>query len=121
MSKLDEKIFYDSDEELAWNFKCKRHISHYDFLLKNTTVSFTPLDVELTSGEISAGKVKVNLSLNGSGSSTKRRLIHDEEQECPTVLAQNRNVYRNKFLDVTGRGSSGGIIFNSIILDVVNV
>ena len=121
VSKLDEKIFSDSDAELAWSFKCKRHISHYDYLLKNTEVSFTPLDNELTSGTISAGKVIVNLPFKESGSSTRRRLIHDEEQEHPTVLAQNRNVYRNKFLDVTGSGTSGGIIFNSIILDVVEV
>ena len=121
VSKLDENIFFDSDEELTWTFKGKRHISHYDYLLKNTLVSFTPLDNDLTSGEISAGKVKVKLSLNERGSSTRRRLIHDDEQERPTVLAQNRNVYRNKFLDIEGHGSTGGIIFNSIILDVVEV
>ena len=119
LSKLDEKIFQDSGEDLTWNFKGKRHISHYDFLLKNTTVSFTPEDVELSRGEILIGKVKVNLSLQERGSSTRRRLIPDDD--CLTVLAQNRNVYRNKFLDVEGCGSAGGIIFNSIILDVVNV
>lgn len=115
VSKLDEKIFSDSGEELTWAFKCKRHISHYDYLLKNTTVSFTPLDFELTDGKIFAGKVVVNLN----SSNTKRRLIPDETR--PTVLAQNRNVYRNKFLDIEGRGATGGIIFNSIILDVVEV
>lgn len=120
VSKLDEKVFSDSEEELTWSFKCKRRISHYDYLLKNTVVSFNPLDSELTSGEISAGKVKVKLSLKEKGSSTRRRLIYDEEQEYPTVLAQNRNVYRNKFLEVEGRGG-GGIFFNSIILDVVEV
>ena len=90
LSKLDEKIFQDSG-----------------------------FGVELSRGEILIGKVKVNLSLQESGSSTRRRLIPDDD--CLTVLAQNRNVYRNKFLDVTGSGSAGGIIFNSIILDVVNV
>lgn len=114
VSKLDENIFADSGAELTWVFKCKRHISHYDYLLKNTTVSYTPLDAELTNGKISAGKVVVNLSLKESGSSTRRRLIGS------TVLAQNRNVWRNKFLDVEGRGG-GGIIFNSITLDVVEV
>ncbi|MBQ6298647.1 MAG: hypothetical protein IJK81_13365 [Selenomonadaceae bacterium] len=121
VSKLDEKVFHDSEEELTWDFKCKRRISHYDYLLKNTVVSFTPIDMELTSGVISAGKVKVKLSLNENGSSTRRRLISDEEQSNPTVLAQNRNVYRNKFLDIEGRGTSGGIIFNSIVLDVVEI
>ena len=119
VSKLDENIFSDLGEELTWAFKCKRHISHYDYLLKNTAVSFMPLDDELTSGEISVGKVKIILSLKGSSSNTKRRLIPDETR--PTVLAQNRNVYRNKFLDIGGTGSAGGIILNSIILDVVEV
>ena len=120
VSKLEEKTFYDSDEALTWNFQCKRRISHYDYFLKNTVVSFTPLDTELTSGEISVGKVKVKLALNENGSNTRRRLIYDE-QALPTVFAQNNNVYRNKFLDISGQGSSGGIIFNSIILDVVEV
>ena len=115
VSKLDEEIFSDSGEALTWNFQCRRRISHYDYLLKNTTVSFTPLDFELTDGKIFAGKVVVDLS----GSNPKRRLIPDDER--PTVLAQNRNVYRKKFLDVEGRGTSGGIIFNSIILDVVEI
>ena len=115
VSKLDEEIFLDSGEALTWNFQCRRRISHYDYLLKNTTVSFTPLDLELTDGKISAGKVVVDLS----NSNTKRRLIPDETRI--TVLAQNRNVYRKKFLDVEGRGTSGGIIFNSIILDVVEI
>ena len=114
VSKLDENIFSDSGAELTWSFQGKRHISHYDYLLKNTTVSYTPLDAELTNGKISAGKVVVNLSLSESGSSTRRRLIGS------TVLAQNRNVYRNKFLEIEGRGG-GGIFFNSITLDVVEV
>lgn len=121
VSKLDEKVFSDSGEELSWSFKCKRSISHYEYLLKNTLVSFVPLDMELTGGKVSVGKVVVNLSLNESGSSTRRRLVYDEEQSRPTVLAQNHNVYRNKYLDVEGCGSSGGIIFNSIIMDVVEV
>ena len=73
VSKLDENIFSDSGAELTWSFQGKRHISHYDYLLKNTTVSYTPLDAELTNGKISAGKVVVNLSLKESGSSTRRR------------------------------------------------
>ena len=73
VSKLDENIFSDSGAELTWSFQGRRHISHYDYLLKNTTVSYTPLDAELTNGKISAGKVVVNLSLKESGSSTRRR------------------------------------------------
>ena len=120
VSKLDENIFSDSGKDLIWEFKCKRRISHHDFLLKHSVVSFVPLDIERTGGQILIGKVVVNLSLGESGSSTRRRLIRDED-ERPTVLAQCRNVYRNKFLDVGGRGSAGGIIFNAIILDVVEV
>ena len=115
---LDEKVFSDSGEALTWDFKCKRQISLHDYLLKNTTVSFEPLGTELAEGKISAGKVVVNLSLEEHASNTKRRLINDAERL--TVLAQNRNVYRNKYLDIRGSGS-GGIILNSITLDVVEV
>ena len=38
-----------------------------------------------------------------------------------TLIKENRNVYRNKFLDIGGQGTQGGMIFNSIILDVVEV
>lgn len=39
----------------------------------------------------------------------------------PTFIRESRNVFRNKFLDIGGRGSMGGIIFSTIILDLAEV
>ena len=39
----------------------------------------------------------------------------------PTIIKESRNVYRNKFLDIGGRGATGGVIFNTIIMDLVEV
>lgn len=39
----------------------------------------------------------------------------------PTFIKESRNVFRSKFLDIGGRGSTGGVIFNAIILDLVEV
>ena len=39
----------------------------------------------------------------------------------PTFIKESLNVYRNKFLDIGGNGAIGGIIFNSIILDIAKV
>ena len=115
VSKLDETTFSDSGETLSWEFKCKSHVSQHDYLLKRTQVSYIPLDAERIKGEIFAGKVVVSLSLTERGRGTRRPLLNGE------ILAQSFNVYRNKVLEIGGSGSTGGIIFNSIILDVVDV
>lgn len=39
----------------------------------------------------------------------------------PTFIRESRNVFRNKFLDIGGRGSMGGIIFSTVILDLAEV
>ena len=39
----------------------------------------------------------------------------------PTIIKESRNVFRSKFLDIGGRGSMGGILFNAIILDLAEV
>ena len=39
----------------------------------------------------------------------------------PTFIKENHNVFRSRFLDVRGNGSMGGIIFNTVILDLVEV
>ncbi|MBR0287458.1 MAG: hypothetical protein IJQ82_00615, partial [Selenomonadaceae bacterium] len=115
VSKLDETTFSDSGETLSWEFKCKSHVSQHDYLLKRTQVSYIPQDAERIKGEIFAGKVVVSLSLTERGRGTRRPLLNGE------ILAQSFNVYRNKVLEIGGSGSTGGIIFNSIILDVVDV
>lgn len=39
----------------------------------------------------------------------------------PTIIVESRNVFRSKFLDISGNGSTGGVIFNSIIMDIAEV
>lgn len=39
----------------------------------------------------------------------------------PTVIKESRNVFRSRFIDIGGSGTSGGMIFNSIILDIAEV
>lgn len=139
VSKLAEGSFYDSGESLRWHWQGRRLISHYDYFLKHTTVSFSPVNASIYQGRIFAGAVVVDLPdykrevLNG-----RRRFafsrgepifknyepIYDNPEPIytrTTIIAENRNVYRSKFLDIGGRGSAGGIIFNSVTLDLVEV
>ena len=137
VSKLEEKSFFDSGEALTWNFQCKRRISSYEYFLKKTAVSFMPLNKNLYNGQIRVGAVLVEMptrkrkAISGRFTFSKGEPIfknHEPIQfnttpiyNLSTIVAENVNVFRNKFLDITGRGSSGGIIFNSIILDLVEV
>ena len=103
-------------------------------MLKRTDLSFIPVNARLTTGEIIVGKVVLDLELEGNNKKhatskseyvfTNKRKIYGNPTPIynrPTVVKESRNVYRNKFLDIGGRGSGGGVIFNSIILDVVEV
>lgn len=137
VSKLEEETFFDSDKALTWHLQCKRRISHYNYFLKHTAVSFTPLDETLSKGQVRAGAVVVDLPIfnyngerrqfifsRGERIFNNYELIYDNPQPIfnrPTIIAENRNVYRSKFLDITGRGTAGGMILNSITLDVVEV
>ena len=38
-----------------------------------------------------------------------------------TYIKESRNVYRSKFLSVTGQGSTGGFLLNGIVFDIVEV
>ena len=38
-----------------------------------------------------------------------------------TYIKESRNVYRSKFLTVTGQGSAGGFLLNGIVFDIVEV
>lgn len=116
VSKLDETTFNDSGASLSWEFKCKTRVSQHDYLLKRTQVLFIPQDDTLTDGKILVGKVNVTLTTTTGDSSTRRQSVCNS-----TILAQSRNVFRTKCLEISGNGSGGGIIFNSIILDVVEV
>lgn len=139
VSKLNEASFFDSGEALVWNLQCKRRISHYDYFLKHTAISYTPLNENFSRGQVRAGAVVVDLPLpNGRNLNGRRQFIFSKGERIyrnydliygnlqpifnrPTIIAENRNVYRSKILDITGRGSAGGMVFNSITLDLVEV
>ena len=57
-----------------------------------------PMDRKLSTGKIRAGDVAI---------------------ELPAI--ESRNVYRNKFWDLVGSGSGGGMTFNEIIMTVAEV
>ena len=41
--------------------------------------------------------------------------------EMRTIIKENRNVFRSKFIDVRGNGSMGGFVLNSILMDIAEV
>ena len=137
VSRLDAASFDDAGVTLRWQWQGQRMISQHDYLLKRTQVSFAPINVGDIAGEVVVGGVVINLPPERINASRQRYLsppdqriyynrepIYDNPKPIfsrTTVLAESRNVYRNKFLDIGGFGSTGGIIFNSIILDVAEV
>ena len=51
-------------------------------------------------------------------------LIYGNEQKIfgrLTMIRENRNVFRSKFIDIRGNGSGGGFLLNGIILDIAEV
>lgn len=138
VSKLYGSSFRDSDLPLNWKWQGKRLISHYDYFLKRLSVSFSPTNLEHT-GQVRAGAVIVNLPIkNGKLAGVRHQFtldvsppiyenydpIYGNEDpifSLPTIIAENHNVFRNKFLDVGGNGNQGGITFNSVTLDLVEV
>ena len=63
ISKLDAGTFKDNGEYLSWKFIAQRMVSHYDYLLKRTKVTVTPLNNEYYCGQISCGKVVIPLPI----------------------------------------------------------
>ena len=136
VTKLDANSFYDDDQPLQWKFQCRRLISHYDYFLKRTSVSFTPNNRFLGEGQVRVGAVIVHLP-NFKTMSERRFAfskgipIYQNPEPIygsplpiynrSTIVAESRNVFRSKFLDITGYGKSGGIVLNSIKLDLVEV
>lgn len=137
VSKLNTKSFSDAGEPLHWWFQAQRLLSSNEYLLKRVQVSFTPMDRLLSKGQIRVGAVIVNLPAIDDDSARKRFLTTASEYiyanadpiysnpkpifNRPTVLVESRNVYRNKFLDIRGSGSGGGLTLNAIMLSVAEV
>lgn len=138
VSILNGNSFRDSDEPLSWKWQGQRLISHYNYFLKRVSVSFSPTNL-IHKGQIRVGAVIVDLPVINNSPITGRRQyvfskgtpifnnnepIYDNEEQIfnlPTVVTENRNVFRSKFLDVGGSGNKGGLVFNSIKLDLVEV
>ena len=136
VTKLDGNSFYDDDQPLFWKFQCRRLISHYDYFLKRTSVSFMPHNRFLSTGQVRVGAVIVNLPNFKTMSErrfafSKGTPIYKNPEPIygsplpiysrPTIIAESRNVFRSKFLDIMGYGITGGITLNSITLDLVEV
>lgn len=139
ISKLNGNSFQDSGDSLSWKWQGQRLISHYDYFLKRVSVSFSPTNL-VHKGQIRVGAVIVDLPVLATNKPiTGRRQyifskgtliynnnepIYDNEEQIfnlPTIVTENRNVFRSKFLDVGGSGKEGGLVFNSITLDLVEV
>lgn len=137
VSKLDAWSFSDAGEPLRWHWQAQRLLSLNEYLLKRVQISFTPLDRRLSTGKVRVGAVNIELPPLDSDAPRRRFLstkgatifhntdaIYGNPQPIfnrPTILIESRNVYRNKYLDLIGGGTAGGIVFNSIILTVAEV
>ena len=138
VSVLSELSFYDSDKPLSWKWQGQRLISHYNYFLKQTSVSFSPTNI-VHKGNVRVGAVVVDLPILNSSPITGRRQyvfsnsspiyenndpIYENEEpifSLTTIITENRNVFRSKYLDISSSGDEGGITFNSITLDLVEV
>ena len=139
IAKLSEMSFYDSNAPLTWRWQARRLISHHNYFLKRTSVSISPIDVQVYTGRVRAGAVVVDIpALPRKLTNERRNFVFSKGEPIynnhaliygnmamiynrPTIVAENRNVYRSKFLDIGGNGSAGGLMFNSVTLDLVEV
>lgn len=137
VSKLNARSFSDAGNPLHWWWQAQRLLSINDYFLKRVQVSYTPMDRLLSTGRVRVGAVIVDLPAIDDNSKRKRFLTTPSEYvygniapvysnptpvfSRPTILVENRNVYRNKFLDIRGNGSGGGITFNAITMTVAEV
>jgi len=135
ISRLNEGTFYDAGKTLQWKWQGQRLISQHDYLLKRTNLSYIPVNVRACEGQISVGRVVLDLPVSGNKNrkyaTSKSEYVFGNTHRVfgnptpifnrPTVVKESRNVYRNKFLDIGGTGEEGGVIFNAIIFDLVEV
>ena len=142
ISRLNEENFSDADEPLNWRWQGQRMVSQHDYFLKRTQVSIIPTKPRDYSGQIYVGsvvidlpKTETNYSLivggrrrflrtKGTNIFGHRAKIFDNPQPIfnrATFVAESRNVFRSKYLDIGGHGTAGGVIFNSIIMDIAEV
>ena len=141
VSRLSDDTFYDDGAPMQWRWQGQRLVSQNDYFLKRTQISVSPIG-KLCKGEIRVGAVAIEIPVEEHLTSVveggRRKFLtikgtdifenHSEIFENPqpifygrTLIAESRNVYRNKFLDIGGHGSAGGVIFNWITLDVAEV
>lgn len=154
IAKLDEYTFKDDGVTLHWNFQAKRLMSSHDYLLKRLQVELVPMNLYISSGEISAGRVKCILPVPTADMEVTDTMTYeeiteiflkskakflflpaekifedttqiygDEEKifEWVTMVKENRNIYRNRFIDIRGHGKDGGFFLYRIILDIAEV
>lgn len=136
IATIKENTFSDSGHKLHWKWQGKRLVSHYDYFLKCVSVSFSPTNL-VYKGQIRVGSVIVDLP-EGEKLFGRRRFILSKsppiygnleeifDNETPifdwsSIVAENHNVFRSKFLDVMGNGNKGGQVFHSVKLDLVEV
>ena len=114
ISKLDKGTFKDNGEHLNWKFTAQRLVSHYDYLLKRTKITVTPLNHERYCGQISVGKVVIPLPIpkrpvetfeNDSPIFYNATRIHGKGRVRGKMLPQlpNDDIFKNSELPFEGR------------------
>ena len=114
ISKLDKGTFKDNGEYLNWKFTAQRLVSHYDYLLKRTKITVTPLNHERYCGQISVGKVVIPLPIpkrpvetfeNDSPIFYNATRIHGKGRVRGKMLPQlpNDDIFKNSELPFEGR------------------
>lgn len=98
ISKLDNGTFKDNGEYLSWKFTAQRLVSHYDYLLKRTKITVTPLNHEYYCGKISVGKVVVPLPI-------PKRPVETFENDSPIFDNATR---------INGKGRVRGVMLPQI-------
>ncbi|WP_110953043.1 hypothetical protein [Anaerosinus massiliensis] len=123
---LDSNVFSDEAEPLEWRFMAKRIVSYYEYLLKRVQVSYISLLEEDNPAEVTVGAVTLKLKPMPASPLIYENndLIYNNDSLLYPIVSQfgnTRCVYRNRYLDIKGKGSGSGIIFNKIMFDIVEV
>lgn len=128
ISKLVPYMFVDEDKPLLWKFWAKRKVSYYDYLLKRVQISYVPL---LEEGEQGAAEVSVGMVVLRPSPAPLSPLVYENDEEVyenerlvypiQNQMENIRQVYRSRYLDVKGKGTGSGVIFDKIMFDIAEV